>query len=408
MPVDPCRSANRGPFHQPLHASLRQANLRRASRLLFGFAALSCALILSSEALAEPQQLSWTSIRPVTDAIEFGPTLASNAVPIFRSWKEAAHQGWARSNDLGVFRAAGEEGIPGGPESETSAVETDLELMAKKSNNPLSDVWLLVVQNDLSVLGGDDVPSGKLLNVTLFQPVMPVPVFDNKYNLIFRPVLPVISSPLDKNVGKLFGKSISEIASSPKLSAIAADPYSERSSGLGDLVLLSLFGPNTDDGWVYGGGVTQIIPTATEDVLGEEKWQVGPAALVIRLGKDSGGLGIENWNIGALAQQWFSYAGNGNREAVNRMNIQYFINWKMNAIQLIGMTPNIIIDWKEKDINDAVSLPIGLGTIGMFKLGKLPVRWGVEAQYFVLQSEAGGPRFNFRVFFAPIVLNPLK
>ncbi len=385
-----------------------ESHRRRTSFIPLFSAAFLCVLLCGTECLAEPNQSRWAPIRPANAARELTPTVGSSSIPTHRGWKDAAEQNWVKSSDLGVFHAAGEEGMSGGGPDETTVGAVDLELMAKKSNNPLSDVWLLVVQNDLSILGGDDVPGSEILNVTLFQPVMPVPVFENKYNLIFRPVLPVVSSPLDGDVGKLFGKSAAEIAGSPGLSAIAADPYGDRSAGLGDLVLLTLFGPNTDDGWVYGAGLTQIIPTATENILGQQKWQAGPAALVVRLGKESGGLGIENWNIGALAQQWFSYAGNGDREAVNRMNIQYFLNWKVNAIQLIGMTPNIIIDWKEKDIDDAVSLPIGLGTIGMFKFGKLPVRWGVEAQYYIVQSDASGPRFNFRVFFAPIVANPLK
>lgn len=375
----------------------RQSSSRWRSVLALSALASLCAS-WSVEAFAEPPTNRMMSRNAEFD-IDFVPKLGSMAEPVGRDWV---------GNDLGIFRAAGEEGVSGGSAGETTLDEIDLELLAKKSNNPLSDVWLLIVQNDLSVIGGDDVPGSETLNVTLFQPVMPVPLLDNKYNLILRPVLPVISSPLDKDVGKLFGRSAAEIAASPKLSAIAGDPYGERSAGLGDAVLLSLFGPNSTDGWVYGLGISQVFPTATQDVLGQQKWQIGPAGILARLGSEYGHLGLESWNLGVLPQQWFSYAGSGDREAVNRMNLQYFINWKMNAVQLIGMTPNIIIDWEEKDIDDAVSLPIGLGTIGMMKVGKLPIRWGIEAQYFVVQSDAGGPRFNFRMFFAPVVGNPFK
>ena len=46
--------------------------------------------------------------------------------------------------------------------------------------------------------------------VTLFEPVLPVPVFDQKWNLIFRPIVSIVNSPVDKRAGKLFGKSSSE------------------------------------------------------------------------------------------------------------------------------------------------------------------------------------------------------
>ena len=81
---------------------------------------------------------------------------------------------------------------------------------------------------------------------------------------------------------------------------------------------------------------------------------------------------------------------------------------RLNETQLIGMTPNIRIDWKADSFTDAVSLPVGLGTIGMFTVGRMPVRWGVELQYYVMQPSDIAPKFNFKVFFAPIILNPFK
>ena len=44
----------------------------------------------------------------------------------------------------------------------------------------------------------------------------------------------------------------------------------------------------------------------------------------------------------------------------------------------------------------------------MLKLGPLPVRWGVEVQYYLTQPDDVTPEWNFKVFFAPIILNPLK
>ena len=51
---------------------------------------------------------------------------------------------------------------------------------------------------------------------------------------------------------------------------------------------------------------------------------------------------------------------------------------------------------------------VGLGTIGLFKIGRLPVRWGVEVQYYVIQPDRVGPEWNFKIFLAPIILNPFK
>ncbi len=284
--------------------------------------------------------------------------------------------------------------------------DLDLSKMAQKANNPLSDVWLLIAQNDYSWLDGDLVEGSRQVNSLKLQPVMPVPVLGGDWNLIFRPIINFASVPLDEDVGELFGLSTKDVFEDADALGLLADPWG-RTTGLGDSVLLTLLGPNRDDGFVWGAGVTQIFPTATEDVLGQKKWQAGPAAIAVRLGNESGGLGIENWNLGLLAQQWWSYAGDSDRDSTSQMDIQYFINWRLNDTQLIGMTPNIRIDWKA-DSGDKVSLPIGLGTIGMFRLGRMPVRWGVELQYYVLRPDDFGPEWNLKVFFAPIILNPLK
>ncbi len=261
-----------------------------------------------------------------------------------------------------------------------------LEKAAQKSNNPVSDAWLLIAQNDLTSL---DTPDGsKWRNRTSLQPVMPVPILDGEWNIVNRIVTGVVSAPIDDNLG-------------------ATNPFDGRTTGLTDTVYFALAAPNRDDGWIWGLGPTFILPTATEDVLGQEKWQAGPAALLVRLGNDYGGFGIEHFNIGVLAQHWWSFAGDDDRASTSQSDIQYFINWKATPTQLIGMTPNIRIDWK-KSGSDRFSVPIGLGTIGLFRWGNVPIRWGIEAQYYVMQPDPVGPEFNLKLFFAPIVGNPFK
>ncbi len=292
--------------------------------------------------------------------------------------------------------------------SEGTSGQGDLAKLAQKTNNPIGDAWLLIIQNDVTFIGGDAIDGEEIVNVTKFQPVLSVPVFGGDWNLVVRPVLQFSSVPIDDDVGSLFGISPNDIFSDPALASIAADPFG-RTNGLGDTVLLTLLGPNTDDGWVYAGGVSQIFPTAGDDVLGQGKWQAGPAGLLLRLGNDYGGFGIEHFNIGALAQQWWSYAGDDDRESTNQMDIQYFVNWKATPTLLIGMTPNISINWEaDGGFSDKVALPVGLGTIGLFSIGKLPVRWGIEAQYYLTGPESVRREWNIRFFVAPIISNPFK
>jgi hypothetical protein len=264
--------------------------------------------------------------------------------------------------------------------------EMSIAKAASKANNPVSDAWLMITQNDYTFI---DTPGGtEMQNRLSFQPVMPVPIFDGKWNLVNRIVLGAISAPRDDDLN-------------------SPDPFGDRTEGLTDTVVFSLLAPNRDDGFAWGVGPTFILPTATEDVLGQEKWQAGVAGLAVRLGNSNGGLGIENWNIGFLAQTWWDVAGDDDRPDTKQSDIQYFINWKLNETMLIGMTPNIQIDW-EREGSDRFTIPIGIGTIGMFRWGKTPVRWGVELQYYVKQPDPVALEWNLKFFIAPIKANPFK
>jgi len=267
-----------------------------------------------------------------------------------------------------------------------SAEETmSLEKAAAKANNPVSDAWLLILQNDYTYI---DTPDGTERRERLsFQPVMPVPIFGGKWNLVNRIVVGAVSAPVDDD--------------------LEFDPFDGRTEGLADTVVFSLFAPNRDDGFIWGVGPTFIIPTATEDVLGQDKWQAGGAVLAAKLGNAHGGLGIQNWNIGILAQTWWDVAGTDAAPDTKQSDIQYFVNWKVSPTALIGMTPNIQIDW-EKSGSDRFSVPIGLGYIGLSRWGKTPVRWGVELQYYVSQPDPVAPEWNLKFFIAPIKANPFK
>lgn len=265
-----------------------------------------------------------------------------------------------------------------------------MEKAAQKANNPVSDVWMLITQNDYTFVNGDATGgSSKMQERLSFQPVLPVPIFDGEWNLVNRVIASYYDSPFDEDGfenGDIFG---------------------DRTTGLGDTVFLSMFAPNRDDGFIWGLGPSIVAPTATSEVLGQEKWQAGFAALAVRLGNSHGDFDLESFNVGFLANHWVDVAGTDNRDHTHQSDIQYFINWKKDATTLIGMTPNIQIDWK-KEGKDRFSVPVGLGYIGMFQMGSTPVRWGVEVQHYVMQPDEFAPEWNLKFFFAPVIGNPFK
>jgi hypothetical protein len=125
----------------------------------------------------------------------------------------------------------------------------DMNTAAKKSNNPVSDAWLLIIQNDLTFLEGSATEGAEVRERLSFQPVLPVPVLGGDWNLVSRPVIQLFDAPINDDLN-------------------STTAFNDHTRGLGDTVFFSLLAPNRDDGFIWGVGPTVILPTATEDVLG--------------------------------------------------------------------------------------------------------------------------------------------
>ena len=84
--------------------------------------------------------------------------------------------------------------------------EMSLEEMSKKIDNPLSDLWLLWMQNDHMQFNGNISSKNQTVNVSYFEPVLSVPL-SNKWNLVIRPVITRINAQFpDLDLGPLEDK----------------------------------------------------------------------------------------------------------------------------------------------------------------------------------------------------------
>lgn len=172
----------------------------------------------------------------------------------------------------------------------------------------------------------------------------------------------------------------------------------EHVTGLGDIVLLSMMGPNASRGFIWGLGPSFVFPTATDDALGTGKYQAGPAGVALHMSDD--------WVFGTLAQQWWSFAGDDDRPETSFLSAQYFI-WRMlpNAWQ-VGMSPVVMVDWKAESGNQ-VTFPVGIGVGKTVKLfGKFPLKINAEVQYTVIRPDNLGQHWNFVLQITPVIPSP--
>ena len=234
-----------------------------------------------------------------------------------------------------------------------------------------------------------------------FMPTIPVPLGE-RWNWVSRLDLSVVSVPLKSEVGRLFqfdpGNNLRPDGALPA----DLDPFG-RTTGLGDIAYLGLVGPKhlprAGDGKLFlAAGPAMIFPSASEDILGQGKWQAGPAV--------AAGLITEHWRLGVFPQQWWSFAGEDYRGSVSQMNLQYFLSYAPTSEWEIGMSPNVFVNWNGSSGNQ-VTFPVGLGVHHLFNIGQLPVSVGIEAGYSVIHpSDLPGSRWDIRCTLMPLLPAP--
>jgi len=248
---------------------------------------------------------------------------------------------------------------PASPPAEDDAAE-----LARKLSNPVAALISVPFQSNFEFGGG---PNGDgfryLLNV---QPVIPISL-NTEWNLISRTILPVISQH------DMVGTS--------------------SQSGLGDITQSLFFSPKepTGGGWIWGVGPAFLIPTATDDLLGTEKFGLGPTAVLL---KQKNG-----WTYGALANHLWSVAGDDNRADISSTFLQPFLTYTTKSHTTFVLNTESSYDWK----NEQGTVPINLMVAQLVMIGKSPVQFQLGGKVYA-DGPTGSPDWGLR--FAVTLLFP--
>jgi hypothetical protein len=125
--------------------------------------------------------------------------------------------------------------------------EDSQEELAKKTQNPIASLVSLPLQFNQDYGIGTADAKRTLLNI---QPVIPFSL-NAEWNLILRSIVPLIE------------------AESPT-------PGGETKRGMADITQSLFFSPKDPmNGWIMGFGPVLLLPSATEESLGGEKWGGG-------------------------------------------------------------------------------------------------------------------------------------
>jgi hypothetical protein len=244
--------------------------------------------------------------------------------------------------------------------AETSAAEA-----AKKLSNPLAAMISVPFQMNYDQdMGEDDTGDRYLMNL---QPVVPISLSED-WNLISRTIAPIVSQD----------------------DIIAG---SGRQTGLGDITQSLWFSPAepTEKGLVWGVGPVILLPTATDDLLGGEKWGLGPTAVALRQ--------VGPWTFGGLANHIWSVAGDKDRNDINSTYFQPFIAYNTESAVTFALNSEATYNWETKQ----AGVPINFMVSKLTRISEqmLSVQGGVR--YWAKSTDTGpegwGLRFAITLIF---------
>ncbi len=235
---------------------------------------------------------------------------------------------------------------------------SDAEL-AQELTNPVAELITIPIQMtyDNNIGLQDD---GWRLQTNV-QPVIPFNL-NADWNLITRTILPITYQD--------------EIA-----------PGAGSQFGLGDLSLSLFFSPDdtSSSSFIWGVGPILTLPTATDDLLGTEKWSTGPAMVALTMRGP--------WTIGMLANHNWSYAGNSDRRDINVSFLQPFVAYTTPTAYTISFQVESTYDWQAEQW----SVPITAALAKIVRLGKLPVSLQAGVGYWADSPDTGPEGFRFRL-----------
>jgi hypothetical protein len=171
--------------------------------------------------------------------------------------------------------------------------------LAKQTQHPVASLISVPLQGNWDFGIGDRDATGTLLNI---QPVMPFAVTPST-NVILRVIMPMTSQPA---------------------------PGRTRINGLGDIVATAFFSPAKSGRIIGGVGPVVLLPVATNNALGAEKFGIGPSVVALtQPGK---------WTLGALFNQIWSTSGAIDRSDVNTTFLQPFANYNLGGGLSVGVS----------------------------------------------------------------------
>jgi hypothetical protein len=255
--------------------------------------------------------------------------------------------------------------------------------LQKAAQNPVASMISVPIQNNSNFGIG---PYDRTQDVLNIQPVIPIQI-SSGVNMIVRWIAPIIWQPAPGTADlEVYGIE----GNTPAYFAAQDLQKNAGVYGFGDMTPTFFFSPAKVHKVIWGFGPVFILPTATNKVLGQGKFSIGPSLVVL--------VQPGHWTLGALVNNAWSVAGSGGRPSVNQMSLQYFVNYNLKKGWYVSISPIVTANWRASSGN-VWTVPVGGGVGRIMHLGPQPVN--ISAAFFGNASHpSGGSTWSMRLQIA--------
>ena len=236
--------------------------------------------------------------------------------------------------------------------------ESDQSDLAQDLTNPVADLLTIPIQMNYDQNIGPADDGWKLQ--TNIQPVLPFNLGAD-WNLITRTIMPVIwQDEIVPGAGSQFG--------------------------LGDITVSMFASPKKPTkGVTWGVGPILYLRTATDELLGAEKWGAGPTAIVLTM--------RGRWTMGALANHVWSFAGSDDRNDINSTFVQPFVAYTWPSAWTFSVQSETTYNWETKDW----AVPLNVAVAKLVMMGRLPVSLQAGVGRWLTSPDSGPDGWRFRL-----------
>jgi len=271
--------------------------------------------------------------------------------------------------------------------------QKSVEEIAREMVNPLSSFWrfdyIFEQRNYQGTLPGAGDQKGKLHN---FQFTMPFREKDGK-GWVFRWALPYLpDQPVYWGDIGYAEWRLRQQDPSDQEDAFWAPTHAHTDAVTFDLA----YGGVNESGRILNYGVAGVLPTTSDTSNGRQQFILGPA---VNIGK------MADWGVyGILFSHIIDIVEKRDKGTpdTTQTTLQGYFSYEMGRGWQLISNPTVTYDW-EADSGNKLNLPLGGGIAKTVKIGRMPLRFTAEVQYFVASTDRFGPDWLYKFSVSPIM-----